>query len=93
MGTFKDEYETEVELILKSPSQMYINGMVVAGSSYSIGVLDNFVLGYNNGVLVYTDDDYKLLVTILDENTIQIEETNPIHGVGAGFNGTYKKVK
>ncbi len=95
-GTFENEYGTEVELILKGRAQMYINGMVVT-STGNIGKLDDFVIGYNNGELIYknNESDYKLAVKILNKNTIEIEETNPqiMHGMGAGFDGIYKKLK
>jgi len=96
VGTFLNAYDDSVELMLKGRSQMYINGMVITGEG-NIGELNNFVLSYNNSKLIYENSeyDYVLTVTPINENTIEIEETNPqmMHGMGASFDGTYKKVK
>ncbi len=95
-GIFENTFGDEVELILTGRSKMYISGMVISDSG-NIGELD-FVIGYHDtNLLVYEDfdSDYQLSVKIIDANTIEITEQNAMsmHGMGASFDGVWKKVK
>ncbi len=95
VGVFQNSYSDEVELTLKEPEQMYITGTLVAENG-NMGELSDFVIVYQGeNILSYNDKatDYQLVVTLLDDDTIEITEYNPasIHGNDVTFNGVWTK--
>ncbi len=94
VGIFQNANNDQVQLILQTPEQMYIDGTIVANGNS--GELDNFLIIYqDDNTLVYDDSntDYVLTVNLLDENNIEIIEENPdsIHDSGITFDGVWTR--
>lgn len=96
-GVFKSEYGTEIELILWSPSELFVNGFIIT-SGGNTGEL-SFVLYYykDSNEIVYHNPsiDYKIVFKVIDKNTLSVTETNSFmtHGMNVDFSGTYKRIK
>ncbi len=95
VGVFQNDYNDEVELVLKEPEQMYITGTIITENG-GMGELSDFIVVYqDDNMLVYNDydNDYQLTINLLDDDTISIIENNPanIHGNDITFDGVWRK--